>query len=306
MFFIYLVCPYAHTSTTSLLSNLNANIIAEFCATFNAFVHAEQQHIVQKKIQIHALKYDVQVLCSDYLPEKQMLYVLASTYCIDAFYVHSTQIFTQTQLIAMDMDSTLINIECIDEIADLAGLKTEVSAITHATMQGIITNFTDSLRQRVALLKNIPEALLYTIYTQRLKLSNGAELFLAQAKQKNTYTMLLSGGFTFFSDKLKQRLNFNEAHANVLSLYTLNDALYLNGEVEGTIIDGEQKAYLFKQAMLQQNILPAQTMAIGDGSNDLPMMRAAGISVAYQAKKTVEAYADIAIRICGLDILVLL
>ncbi len=309
MFFIYLARPAITDITTySTTAIIPQNIITTFCNEFNANINYAHNQSIQYKIKQYQLNYIVHVLITPQQPHKQKLYALAQEYNIDAFYIKASNInaFEQTQLIAMDMDSTLINIECIDEIADLAEVKEQVAAITHATMQGSISNFTDSLRKRVSFLKDIPFALLNDIYQKRLQLSKGAEHFLAQAKQKKIYTMLLSGGFTFFSEKLKQRLNFNEAHANILGTYNNpNNIMYLSGEVEGIIIDGTQKANLFKQAMHTHAIAAQHTMAIGDGSNDLPMMHEAGVSVAYQAKPSVEEYADIAIRVCGLDILLL-
>jgi phosphoserine phosphatase len=199
--------------------------------------------------------------------------------------------------IAFDMDSTLINIECIDEIADAVGKKAEVAAITEAAMRGEITDFKDSLRRRVALLKGVPAQALQEVYEQRLKLNPGAPELMAVVKAAGLQTLLVSGGFTFFADRVKERLGMHEAHSNVLAI----DGGLLTGEVIGEIVDGEAKRHHLLALCRRIGCEPSQAIAVGDGANDLPMMGAAGLSVAYHAKPKVREQAMVAIQEGGLD-----
>ncbi|MEY4565024.1 MAG: phosphoserine phosphatase SerB [Pseudomonadota bacterium] len=201
------------------------------------------------------------------------------------------------KVIAFDMDSTLINIECIDEIADEAGKKAEVSAITEAAMRGEITDFKDSLRRRVALLKGVPASALESVYQQRLRLNPGAETLLAAVHEAGLTSLLVSGGFTFFADRVKARLNMHDAKSNTLEVV---DGL-LTGRVLGDIVDGEEKKRQLLAACARVGCDPAQAIAVGDGANDLPMMGAAGLSVAYHAKPKVREQALVAINEGGLD-----
>jgi len=199
--------------------------------------------------------------------------------------------------IAFDMDSTLINIECIDEIADAVGKKAEVAAITEAAMRGEITDFKDSLRRRVALLKGVQAQALQEVYEQRLKLNPGAPELMAAAKAAGLQTLLVSGGFTFFADRVKERLGMHEAHSNVLAI----DGGLLTGEVIGEIVDGEAKKQHLLALCRRISCEPSQAIAVGDGANDLPMMGAAGLSVAFHAKPKVREQAMVAIQEGGLD-----
>lgn len=205
------------------------------------------------------------------------------------------------RLIAFDMDSTLINIECIDEIADAVGRKAEVAAITEATMRGEITSFRDSLRQRVALLKGVPLSALQQIHDQRLRLNPGAETLVRACQQAGLKVLLVSGGFTFFAEKLRQRLGLDFVRANLLEQH---DGV-LTGQVVrqdwGDVCDGDVKRRTLLGLASLLGISPAQTIAVGDGSNDIPMMEAAGLSVAYHAKPRVRAVAKVAIDQGGLD-----
>jgi len=205
------------------------------------------------------------------------------------------------RLAAFDMDSTLINIECIDEIAAVAGLKAEVAAITEATMRGEIADFKESLRRRVALLRGIPESSLHTVYEQALRLNPGVETFLAAARAAGLKTLLVSGGFTFFSDRVAQRLQMDYSRANVLEIV---DGALTGGLVDqawGDICDGEEKRRTLLQTCATLGITPHQAIAVGDGSNDLPMMGVAGLSIAYHAKPAVRAKAMLSIEEGGMD-----
>ena len=205
------------------------------------------------------------------------------------------------RLAAFDMDSTLIDIECIDEIAAAVGLKTEVAAITEATMRGEIADFKDSLLRRVALLKGVDEQFLREIWEHRLQLNPGVETFMRALRDAGLKTLLVSGGFTFFSDRVAQRLAMDYARANVLEIV----AGKLTGRVLpqhwGVIVDGEEKKRTLLETCASLGITPAQAIAVGDGSNDLPMMSVAGLSIAYHAKPAVRERAMLAIDEGGMD-----
>lgn len=203
-------------------------------------------------------------------------------------------------LLAMDMDSTLITIECIDEIADCAGLRAQVSAITEAAMRGEITDFAESLRRRVALLEGLDERVLDEVYSNRLRLSAGADALLSAARSAGLKTLLVSGGFTFFTDRLHARLGLDFSRANLLEV---RDGR-LTGRVLGEIVDARVKAQQLVAICEQLRVPPARAIAIGDGANDLAMMREAGLSVAFHAKPIVRASATAAIQAGGLDTLV--
>ena len=205
------------------------------------------------------------------------------------------------KLVAFDMDSTLINIECIDEMADAAGRKAEVVAITEATMRGEITHFATSLRQRLALLEGVPVAALEAVYTQRLQLNPGVESFVLACQAAGLKTLLVSGGFTFFSDRVQARLKLDFARANVLQI----EAGQLTGRLQpqpwGEVVDGAEKKRTLLEVAHLLGITPAQTIAVGDGANDLPMMGAAGLSIAFHAKPVVHAQAMLSITEGGMD-----
>ena len=208
---------------------------------------------------------------------------------------------TDFKLAAFDMDSTLINIECIDEVADAAGKKAEVAAITEAAMRGEITDFKDSLRRRLALLKGVPVAALEEVYTQRLRINPGVEKTVQAMKDAGIKLLLVSGGFTFFSDRVAKRLGFDFAHANVLEIENGQLTGKLVTQPWGDIVDGEEKKGMLLKTAAQFGIQPNQTIAVGDGANDLPMMSVAGLSVAYHAKPKVREQAMVRINVGGMD-----
>lgn len=200
------------------------------------------------------------------------------------------------KLLAMDMDSTLITIECIDEIADMQGLKPQVSAITEAAMRGEI-EFNESLTRRVALLKGLDAAALQRVFDERLQLSPGAENMLAAVKAAGIKTLLVSGGFTFFTDRMKAALGLDYAHSNVLEIVDGK----LTGKVVGGIVNAEEKKLTVERVCAELNIAPSQAIVMGDGANDLNMMKIAGLSVAFRAKPVVRAQASVALNFVGLD-----
>ena len=207
----------------------------------------------------------------------------------------------QFKAIAFDMDSTLISIECIDEIADAVGKKAEVAAITEAAMRGEITDFKDSLRRRVALLQGVPVSALDDVLRERLRLNPGARELVHACRAAGLKTLLVSGGFTFFADWVCQELGIDHSRSNVLDIV---DG-HLTGRVVeqpwGDICDGEEKRRMLSQTCLALGIETRQTIAVGDGANDLPMMGISGLSVAYHAKPKVRAQAKVSIEAGGLD-----
>jgi phosphoserine phosphatase len=208
---------------------------------------------------------------------------------------------SQFKLIAFDMDSTLINIECVDEIADAAGRKVEVAAITEAAMRGEISDYKDSLRQRVALLQGVTVAHMQQVLTERLRLNPGAEDLVKACKMAGLKVLLVSGGFTYFTDHVRDMLGIDWTRSNVLEVA---EGLLTGRMVDqhwGDICDGEEKRKTLLETCQLMGIAPAQAIAMGDGANDLPMMGVAGLSVAYHAKPKVREQAMVAINAGGLD-----
>lgn len=205
------------------------------------------------------------------------------------------------KLIAFDMDSTLINIECVDEIADAVGRKAQVAAITEATMRGEIADFKESLRQRVALLKGVTVADMERVFNERLQLNPGAAELVAACKEAGMKVLLVSGGFTYFADRVRDLLQIDFTRSNVLDI----EAGVLTGKMIdqpwGDICDGAEKRRMLLQTCADLGISPKQAIAMGDGANDLPMMAQAGLSVAYHAKPKVREQAMVAINAGGLN-----
>jgi phosphoserine phosphatase len=209
------------------------------------------------------------------------------------------------KLIAFDMDSTLISIECVDEIADAVGKKAEVAAITEAAMRGEIADYKDSLRQRVALLRGVTVADMERVYTERLRINPGAAELITACKAAGLKVLLVSGGFTFFSERVRERLGIDFTRANVLEVESGPNCGQLTGRMVdqpwGDICDGAEKRRTLLEVASLLGIEPSQCIAMGDGANDLPMMGVAGLSVAYHAKPAVRAQAMVAINEGGLD-----
>ncbi|MBL0284945.1 MAG: phosphoserine phosphatase SerB [Zoogloea sp.] len=223
-----------------------------------------------------------------------------ASYCdaheLDYAFVPEDGSLANYRLFVTDMDSTLINIECIDEIADMQGLKTEVAAITEAAMRGDL-DFRESLTRRVALLEGLPEGALERVFRERLQLNPGARALLAGLKQAGIVTVLVSGGFTYFTERLQKQLGFDYAVANELEIRSGR----LTGKVKGDVIDGDAKRHTLQLVRKHHGFAPATVIAAGDGANDLPMLNAAGVGIAYHAKPVVREHATYALNHSGLD-----
>jgi phosphoserine phosphatase len=216
---------------------------------------------------------------------------------IDFAWMEPGRRFADLKLLAMDMDSTLITIECIDELGDYAGKKAEIAAITDAAMRGEIADYKESLRRRVALLAGQPESILEDLYTKKLALTTGAEQLVSTCRKHGIKLLLVSGGFSYITERLKARLGLDYVLSNTLG--TRNGRL--TGELVGDIVDAQAKADRFASLMKELKARKEQTVAIGDGANDLKMMAQAGLSVAFHAKPVVRAQASCALTYSGLD-----
>lgn len=205
------------------------------------------------------------------------------------------------RLIAFDMDSTLINIECVDEIAAAAGMKEQVAAITEAAMRGEIADYKASLRQRVALLKGVSVQHMQDVYANRLELNPGAQKLVAACQAAGMKVLLVSGGFTFFTDRIRDRLGIDYTRSNVLGVEHGRLTGAMVDQPWGDICDGVEKRKMLLETCERMGIAAKQAIAMGDGANDLPMMAEAGLSVAYHAKPKVREQAMVAIDSGGLD-----
>jgi phosphoserine phosphatase len=205
------------------------------------------------------------------------------------------------KLVAFDMDSTLINIECVDEIADAAGRRAEVAAITEAAMRGEITDYQESLRRRLALLEGVPVDALEVVYSHHLQLNPGVERFVQACQGAGLKTLLVSGGFTFFSERIRTRLRLDYARANMLEVEDGALTGRLVARPWGEIVDGAEKRRVLLEVCELMGIAPDRAIAVGDGANDLPMMGVAGLSIAYHPKPTVREQAMISIMQGGMD-----
>ena len=235
-------------------------------------------------------------------PNRENLRTIVTRFNSDLCFLNADLQLADIKVLAMDMDSTLINIECIDEIADFTGKKAAVAQITEATMRGEIKDFQESLVRRVALLEGVSADVLEAVYRERLQLNLGAAELLAGANECGLYTLLVSGGFTFFTEKLRQQLGFRQAQANTLEIVNGK----LTGKVLGQIVDGIAKAAYLDEACSTLGCTKANAITIGDGANDLMMMNGSGISIAYKAKSIVKEKADAAFDRVGLDAALLL
>jgi len=235
-----------------------------------------------------------------YLPAQQSVSQEAIDFCasqqLDCAFVPDKLTLKTIGLAVMDMDSTLINIECIDEIADMCGLKPQVAAITEKSMRGEI-EFAESLRQRVALLKGLDESALKRVVDEHLQLNPGAQAWIDTCRQHGIKTMLVSGGFDFFASRVQALAGLDYTEANSLEIIDGK----LTGKLLGDIVDAQAKADLLVQKREQLGMKVDQVIAIGDGANDLKMMQVAAAGVAYHAKPIVQQQATYTLNHSGLD-----
>ena len=284
-------------ANTPIPAELNARLIGHAKVLGIDIAHDAKQ-------LTHSKYFSARWTCSQVLmPEARVaMREIAAAHHADLAFLSPGLESRKVKVLAMDMDSTLINIECIDEIADFTGKKAAVSEITEATMRGEIKDFKESLRRRVALLAGISADVLESVYRERLHLNPGAAELLAGAHGRGLHTLLVSGGFTFFTEKLQQELGFKQVQANTLEI--INGKL--TGKVLGEIVDGAAKAAYLGSACSHMNCHKNNAVTIGDGSNDLLMMEGSGICIAYRAKPIVKEKADAAFDRVGLDAALLL
>jgi len=221
---------------------------------------------------------------------------LCATAKLDHGFVPEDRKLTDFRLLVMDMDSTLITMETIDELADMVNIKAEVAAITERAMRGEI-EYDQSLRERLALLKGLDESALQRVYDERLKFSPGAERMLEKARAAGIKTLLVSGGFTYMTDRLKSRVKLDYTHSNVLEIIDGK----LTGKVIGEIVNADAKLAAMRRVAAEIGASKEQIAGVGDGANDLKFMAECGVSFAYRAKPVVREKTTYAINHAGLD-----
>lgn len=262
--------------------------------------HAHLAHIHALLAAPRGVQYTQVAERAYYLPSQSTLPNHVKDFCvsekIDVALVDDKHALKNFKLCVMDMDSTIINIECIDEIADMFGIKPQIAAITEAAMRGEL-DFTESLRQRVTLLKGLNQSALQRVIDERLELSPGASDLINTCKKHHIKTMLVSGGFDFFAQHVQTLLELDYAEANQLDI--INGKL--TGHILGDIVNAQAKADKLNRVRLELGIEASQTLAIGDGANDLKMMAQAEASVAYHAKQIVQLQATYTLNFSGLD-----
>ena len=259
--------------------------------------HLKIEALTTINIRNNQTSYRFKVSCNDFIKSRKAIADFALANKIEAALIQNAPKLKEPGLLVMDMDSTTIEIECIDEIAKLAGVGEQVSAVTELAMQGNL-DFSQSLHQRVATLTNAPEKILAEV-AKNIPLMAGLETLISELKKNNWRIAVASGGFTYFADHLKEMLDLDATFANVLEIVDGK----LTGKVLGNIVDAQVKADSLRLLSEKYEIPQAQTVAMGDGANDLIMMAAANFGVAFHAKPIVLAQADSSINQQGLDCL---
>ncbi len=277
---------------------------ADFLSQVKALLTAFDPNLSRNKaelLQAGARPAFVRMQFSSQIPTRSALNSLrlrCQTESIDLVVMPEPRSLSSYKLLAMDMDSTVISIECLDEVADFCGKKHEVASITEAAMRGEITDYAESLRRRVAFLKGLSSDALQAVLTKRLRFNKGAKALVAAAKSAGLYCLLVSGGFQPFTGYVAQTLGFDEIHCNTLGI----DKNQLTGEVIGPIVDGNAKREALLQAAARLGIdAGQQAIAIGDGANDLAMMSQVHLSLAYRAKPVVADQACAQFNVADLD-----
>ncbi len=245
---------------------------------------------------IHALDAQIFRLANADDSKQAEIEEICAAQTLDYGFIPAQRKLSDFKLLAMDMDSTLIAIECIDEVADMTGLKAEVAAITQSAMRGEI-GFAESLTRRVSLLSGLDATALERVYDERLRLNPGAETLIAALQRHGIKTLLVSGGFTFFTERLQSRLNLDYSAANTLEIHNGK----LTGRILGDILDAQGKADRMNAIRQELGLAQSQVVAIGDGANDLLMLGQAAVSVAYHAKPIVRAQAAYALNFSDLS-----
>ncbi len=250
---------------------------------------------VEEESSKACVEFSVRDMSADEAEVRATLLTLASELGVDIAFQRDDIYRRNRRLVVFDMDSTLIEAEVIDELAKEAGVGEQVSEITEAAMRGEI-DFNESFKRRVALLEGLDESVLQGI-AERLKMTEGAEQLMSQLKRTGYKTAILSGGFTYFAKFLQKRLGFDYIHANELDIQDGK----VTGKVVGTVVNGERKAELLREIAAKEGVTLEQTIAVGDGANDLPMLSIAGLGIAFRAKPLVRENAKQSISTLGLD-----
>jgi phosphoserine phosphatase len=284
----------SHNVELVVFSDISFNLLQQLINTCDVTLVA--LNAINTRNNLTSYRFDIVV--NDLVQARQHLISFTETHAFEAAIVQNAPKFNVPGLLVMDMDSTTIEIECIDEIAVLAGVGEEVSAVTELAMQGKL-DFTQSLYQRVATLKDSPEQILADV-AKDIPLMNGLEVLIKELKQYQWRVAIASGGFTYFADYLKELLGLDAAYANTLEIVDGK----LTGKVLGKVVDANVKAECLNALSQEYSISHQQTVAMGDGANDLVMMEAANLGVAFHAKSIVKAKADTAISHTGLDCMI--
>lgn len=266
-------------------------------STLYAFDHAVG-HVERRMRPSHAAVWHLgQNRLADAPALHSQLESLRDAHQVDIALLKQPYRWQDYSVLAMDMDSTVITIECIDEIADFCGKKPEVAAITEAAMRGEIQDYAESLRRRVALLQGLDESILQKVIRTRLKFTPGVKALVDTARANGLHTLLVSGGFTQFTDFVAQKIGFDQTRSNTLEI--INGRL--TGRVLGRIVDASVKQQTVAAACKRLGVGIGHAITIGDGANDLKMMKPSGLSIAHRAKPAVAAQAKQSIRYGGLD-----